>query len=106
MVLTDACNWVRDYLRTNQTVAESDRHFCDQLFCMQFVIPVANALGKCQGDVKFESCCCLIFKKSKKIQHIKISFWDQGDYGKSERIFLRFKRSSSGIADLGINPVP
>lgn len=27
--LNYACNWVRDYLRTNQTIAESDRHLCD-----------------------------------------------------------------------------
>ncbi|MBX9259103.1 hypothetical protein H1Q63_35155 [Desmonostoc muscorum CCALA 125] len=27
--LTDGCNWVRDYLKTNPTVKESDRHLCD-----------------------------------------------------------------------------
>jgi hypothetical protein len=29
--LNYACNWVRDYLRTNAEVEESDRHLCDDV---------------------------------------------------------------------------
>ena len=30
-LLEYGCNWIRDYLRTNPNVSESDRHLCDDL---------------------------------------------------------------------------
>jgi WD40 repeat protein len=30
-LLVCACNWVRDYLKTNPNVSESDRHLCDDI---------------------------------------------------------------------------
>jgi len=28
-LMQDACDWVRDYLKNNPTVEESDKHLCD-----------------------------------------------------------------------------
>ena len=31
-LLKKGCNWIRDYLKTNPNVSESDRHLCDDIY--------------------------------------------------------------------------